>query len=89
MENRCKLDILSLLCPKISVFPFVSDSGLWAELIMANRYVFADGETGTEKVETVVETAHSGTQKRPEEGQWSMEEIQTIYFPGLPDYKGS
>lgn len=56
---------------------------------MANRYVFADGETGTERVETVVETAHSGTQKRPEEGQWSMEEIQTIYFPGLPDYKGS
>lgn len=65
MENRCKLDILSLLCPKISVFPFVSASGLWAELIMANRDVFADGETGTERLETVAETAPFGTQNRP------------------------
>lgn len=57
MENRCKVDILSLFCTKISVFPFVSDLGLWAELIRGNRGVFADGETGTERWETVVETA--------------------------------
>lgn len=46
-----------MLCPTHSVFPFVSSSELWAEFIMANRNVFADGETGTERLEIVTEIA--------------------------------
>lgn len=57
MGKRGRLGILSLLCPTNSVFPFVSNSELWAEFIMANRNVFSDGETGTERLEIVVETA--------------------------------
>lgn len=80
MEKRGRLGILSLLCPTNSVFPFVFNSELWAEFIMANRNVFADGETGTERLETVVETAPLApkTDHRKGNGPWKRFRLSTF-----------
>lgn len=80
MEKRGRLGILSLLCPTNSVFPFVSNLGLWAELLMANRYVFADGKTGTERLETVAETAPLApkTDHRKGNGPWKRFTLSTF-----------
>lgn len=80
MEKRGRLGILSMLYPTNSVFPFVSSSELWAEFTMANWNVFADGETGTERLETVVETAPLApkTDHRKGNGPWKRFKPSTL-----------